>query len=108
MNKKYIFLLIIFSALITLPSFSQSINYNINDVITSMIRKSREIKTIRYHAVMNERIKDKMILKDSYFKINSEPLKIYVQQSFVGIKIEGLYVEGWNNNKLLISTIGFP
>ncbi|MCX7987536.1 MAG: DUF1571 domain-containing protein [Bacteroidales bacterium] len=77
-------------------------------VLKQVVNQSKQIKTLRYHAIMNERIDGKMVQKDSYFKINVDPLKIYVSQSFLGIKIDALYVEGWNNNELLVATVGFP
>jgi LysM repeat protein len=73
-----------------------------------MIENSEKVNTIEYNAVMSERIKGKMVVKKSFFKINTSPVKIYVRQSFIGIKLDALYVEGTNNNKLLIATIGFP
>lgn len=78
------------------------------NLLQQMIEKSHQVKTIQYNAVMNERIKGKMVIKKSFFKINNSPVKIYVQQSFIGIKLDALYVEGTNNDKLLVSTIGFP
>jgi outer membrane lipoprotein-sorting protein len=78
------------------------------DILKQTVAKNNDIKTLRYHAIMNERIGSKMVLKDSYFKINSSPLKIYVSQSFLGIKLDALYVSGWNKNQLLVATVGFP
>ncbi|MGC8802673.1 MAG: DUF1571 domain-containing protein [Bacteroidales bacterium] len=77
-------------------------------ILRQVVDQSKQIKTLRYHAIMNERIDGKMVQKDSYFKINTSPLKMYVSQSFLGIKIDALYVEGWNNNQLLVATVGFP
>lgn len=86
----------------------QSNDVDAINVLRQVVNQSKQIKTLRYHAVMNERIDGKMVEKDSYFKINMSPLKIYVSQSFLGIKIDALYVEGWNNNQLLVATVGFP
>lgn len=77
-------------------------------IIHQMIDETKKIKTLRYQAIINERIDGKMIEKFSFFKINIQPLKLYVSQQFMGINLDGLYVEGWNNNKLLVATIGFP
>ncbi len=73
-----------------------------------MTQKASEVKTTKYDAIMHERIGKKFVDKTSYFKINCSPFKIYVRESIIGIKLEGLYNEGFNENKLLISTIGFP
>jgi outer membrane lipoprotein-sorting protein len=78
------------------------------DILQTMVKKASEVKTIEYNAVMNERINGKMVEKQSFFKINSSPVKIYVRQSFIGIKLDGLYCEGSNKNLLLICTHGFP
>jgi outer membrane lipoprotein-sorting protein len=77
-------------------------------MLQTMSQKAKEVKTIRYNAVMNERIDDGMVVKNSFFKINVLPRKIYVAQSFIGIKLDGLYCEGWNKNQLLVATVGFP
>ena len=73
-----------------------------------MTEKAAEVKTLKYDAFMHERIGDKFVDKTSFFKINVAPFKIYVRESFLGIKIEGLFNEGFNQNKLLITTFGFP
>lgn len=77
-------------------------------MLSQMIESARKVKTIRYHAIMNERIKGKMVEKNSFFKINTEPHKVYVRQSFIGIKLDALYCKGWNNDQLLVATVGFP
>lgn len=89
-------------------SLASSQQENAIALMQSMIEKSKQVKTIEYNAVMSERIKGKMVVKRSFFKINNSPVKIYVQQSFIGIKLDALYVEGTNNNQLLVATIGFP
>ena len=83
-------------------------NPNPEEILQTMIAKAKEVNTIRYQAVMSERINDEMVVKNSFFKINNSPRNIYVAQSFIGIKLDGLYCQGWNNNQLLIATVGFP
>ncbi len=73
-----------------------------------MSEKSMLVKTIEYDALMHERIGKKFVDKVAFFKINVTPFQLYVRESMLGIKIEGLYNEGFNNNKMIISTIGFP
>lgn len=99
----FLFIITIFSVSINLKSQPEP-----RDLLDKMIQNVKQIKTLKYHAIMNERINGKMVLKDSYFKINVSPVKIYVSQSFIGIKLDALYVDGWNNNKLLVATVGFP
>ncbi len=100
---RHLFIFIIFSASSHINAQPEPI-----DLLNKMIQNVKQIKTLKYHAIMNERIDGKMVLKDSHFKINVSPVKIYVSQSFIGIKLDALYVEGWNNNKLLVATVGFP
>lgn len=101
-------LLLYFLFIISVIGWAQKEEVDAVNVLRQVVTQSKQIKTLRYHAIMNERIKGKMVQKDSYFKINTSPLKIYVSQSFLGIKIDALYVEGWNNNQLLVATVGFP
>lgn len=79
-----------------------------NNLLQIMQQKAKEIKTIRYSAIMNERIDGKMVLKNSSFKINVNPYKVYVSQSFIGISLDALFSTGWNNNQMLVATVGFP
>lgn len=77
-------------------------------LIDQMIERNNQVKTLSFRAYMSERIKGDMIDKNSYFKIQLQPRKIYIKQSFIGIDLESLYIEGENNNQLLVTTIGFP
>lgn len=88
--------------------FSNAQEINPVKILQTMSEKALLIKTIEYNALMRERINNKYVDKISFFKINVSPFKIYVRESFIGIKIEGLYNDGYNNNKMIISTIGFP
>ncbi len=103
-----IVLLLIFSIIISCFAINSQSTDDAVKLLQSMIENSEKVNTIEYNAVMSERIKGKMVVKKSFFKINNSPVKIYVRQSFIGIKLDALYVEGTNNNKLLIATIGFP
>jgi outer membrane lipoprotein-sorting protein len=78
------------------------------NILKNMVDSAQNVKTIQYEALMSERIGKKMVDKTSFFKININPFKLYVRQSFIGITIEGIFNEGFNNNKLLVTTIGFP
>jgi hypothetical protein len=77
-------------------------------ILNNMIDSAKNVKTIEYEALMSERIGKKMVDKISFFKININPFKLYVRQSFIGITIEGIFNEGFNSNKMLVTTIGFP
>jgi hypothetical protein len=93
-----------------LLSTSSIFGQNIEPVqaLQIMTQKASEVKTTIYDAYMHERIGNKFVDKTSFFKINVSPFKIYVRESLLGIHIEGLYSEGYNENKMLISTVGFP
>jgi outer membrane lipoprotein-sorting protein len=77
-------------------------------ILKQMVEKNKSVRTLQYSAIMNERIDGKMIEKKSFFKINTSPYKVFVQQSFIGINVEGLYISGMNNNQMLLCTVGFP
>ena len=100
--------ILVFSLLIISSRFLIAQTPDPQKILEEMVKSSKNVTTIRYHAVMNERINNKMVEKDSYFKINTNPLKIYVRQSFIGIKLDALYNQGFNNNQLYIATVGFP
>ncbi len=103
--RKFIFLLFI-SFSITV--FSQSVANKAVELIDQMIETNKTVKTLSFNTIMRERIKGKMVDKNTFFKIQVSPRKVYLRQSFIGIKLEGLYLDGSNNNELLVSTIGFP
>jgi hypothetical protein len=63
---------------------------------------------LRYDAFMRERINGKFVDKTTFFKVNISPFKVFIKESLLGMKIEGLYNQGFNNNKMLICTGGFP
>jgi len=77
-------------------------------LMETMTDRTFHLKTVAYETFMHERIDNKYVDKSSYFKIEMSPFKLFVRQSFIGITIEGLYNSGFNNNKLLITTVGFP
>jgi len=77
-------------------------------LIEAMTERTFHLKTLEYENYMHERIGNKYVDKSSFFKIELSPFKLFVRQSFIGITIEGLYNSGFNNNKLLITTVGFP
>jgi hypothetical protein len=76
--------------------------------LQTMSENVDKVKTMRYDANMKERIGKKMVVKNSYVKLNVDPYKLFIRQTFIGITIEGLYNKGFYNNELLITTKGFP
>lgn len=73
-----------------------------------MVEASNAIKSLRYETVIRERFDNEYIVKTNVFKINIKPFKIFFNENILGMKIEGLYCEGSNNNQILICTKGFP
>lgn len=78
------------------------------NILQKVSASAQNVKTLQYNAVMNERIGKKMVEKVSFFKINVSPFKVFVKQSFIGITIEGIFMEGYNKNEMLVATVGFP
>lgn len=103
--RKFLFILFIS---VSITALAQSNANRAVELIDQMIETNKTVKTLSLHAVMRERINGKMVDKNTVFKIQVSPRKVYLRQSFIGIRLEGLYVEGSNNNELLVSTIGFP
>ena len=78
------------------------------DLLNKMIARNAEIQTLEYNMTGKERIKDKIIEKTTYFKININPYKVYFRQKIIGIDVEGFYGTLTRNNKIAIKTKGFP
>jgi hypothetical protein len=77
-------------------------------LIDKMIAANKRVNTLEVNVEMSERIKNKMVDMSSFFKLQSSPRKIYFRQKFLLIDVEGLYVEGQNENKTRIVTHSFP
>lgn len=102
--KKYLFLFI----LSLLFCSSGSSGQTVSEIAKGMFAKTKSIKTITYTMKKTERINGKPVLQISSAKINLEPLKVYLRQSFPKDGIEVLYVQGTNNNHALVNPNGFP
>jgi len=76
-------------------------------IIKEMIEQSKQVNTLQYRFLMQERIKGKMVKRTGCVKINNNPYKFYLNQESP-LRMEVLYVTGCNNGKLLISMKDFP
>jgi len=102
--KKTFFLLIFFVLFGHTSSQAQSVT----EIAKAMFAKTHSIKALSYTMKKTERIKGKSVLQISSAKLNREPLKVYLKQSFPKDGIEVLYVQGTNNNNALVNPNGFP
>lgn len=87
---------------------TNSVSQTVSEVAKAMFAKTKSIKTLSYTMKKTERIKGKSILQISSAKLNRDPLKVYIKQSYPKDGIEVLYVQGTNNNHALINPNGFP
>jgi outer membrane lipoprotein-sorting protein len=101
--KKNFFLLIV-----VLLCGTSSHAQTVTEIAKAVFAKTKTIKTLTYTMKKTERIKGKQILQISSAKLNLNPLKVYLKQSFPKDGIEVLYVQGTNNNNALINPNGFP
>ena len=88
----------------SLCGFSQDALAITNDMFTTV----KALKTIKFDFDSKERIKGKMYNEKTSFKINLNPFKAYIFQSFPKNGIEGLYVSGENGEKVKINPNSFP
>ncbi len=84
--------------------FSQDALTITNEMFTTV----KALKTIKFDFDSKERIKGKMYNEKTSFKINLNPFKAYLFQSFPKKGIEGLYVSGENGEKVKINPNSFP
>lgn len=78
------------------------------ELVNKMLDKGLEIKTLKYDMKMKERVKGKYQIAKNSFKIQVSPFKMYLKQEYPLKEMEILYVEGTNNNKVLVHPSGFP
>ena len=66
------------------------------------------INTLEVLMRKQERVNDKMGDQTSYFKLQMNPLNVYIYQEYPKKGLEILYREGQNDQKLLVYPGGFP
>jgi outer membrane lipoprotein-sorting protein len=64
------------------------------------------LQTMSYDMTSQERIGKRIEIRNSKFKIQVSPKKLYMKNQDSGVEL--LYVAGWNNNKPFINPNGFP
>jgi outer membrane lipoprotein-sorting protein len=73
-----------------------------------MFETVKSFKTLQYSFELKERYYGKIIHEKSNFKIQINPLKIYLYQSFPNNGVECIFVSGKNENKLKVNPNSFP
>lgn len=73
-----------------------------------MFAASSQIEALTYTITKQERIEGKLTRQVSFTKMQKNPYKVYLRQSYPNDGMEVLYVEHENNNKALINPNGFP
>ncbi|MFW5656926.1 MAG: DUF1571 domain-containing protein [Bacteroidota bacterium] len=77
-------------------------------LIEKMFATEARISSLQLTMMMNERIDGEYKKKKSFFKIDYNPMKIYMKQEYPNKGLEVLYIEGQNNNRAYISPKTFP
>lgn len=72
------------------------------------LSEAQKIQTMSFVIEKRERIQSKMDVQINHVKYHRKPLKVYMRQESPQQGMEVLFVEGENNNKLLVNTNGFP
>lgn len=78
------------------------------ELVSKMLDKGTGFKTLKYDLKMKERVKGKYLTAKNSFKIQVSPFKMYLKQEYPHKDMEILYVEGINNNNVLVHPCGFP
>lgn len=86
------------------------------ELTREMFKEVNSIKSFSMTMYTKERIKDEIREEKSFFKVrmtgygtnNAKPYKIYFKQYYPLKNYEGLYIEGQNENMVLLSPEGFP
>ncbi len=75
-------------------------------VLDKMYSAINNASKVTYHMRSYERMNGKLIKKIMRFKVQHQPLKVYMKDQETGVEL--LYVDGWNNNNAHINPNGFP
>ncbi len=79
---------------------------SVRSILDKMYIAIGTMNTISYDMTSHERIGSRMEIRNSKFKIQVSPKKLYMKNQDSGVEL--LYVTGWNNNKPFINPNGFP
>jgi outer membrane lipoprotein-sorting protein len=77
-------------------------------IVKEMFARSKQITSLKYTMKKQERFNGKMGMQLTAVKIQYNPLKVYMRQESPKAGQEVLFVEGKNNNQILVNTNGFP
>ncbi len=93
--------------------FYSAIFANANDplgmqVVSEVYAKTKQIHTLKYTMRKQERFNGKINVQMTTVKLQYNPLRVYMLQESPKLGQEVLYVEGKNDNKILVNTNGFP
>jgi Protein of unknown function (DUF1571) len=77
-------------------------------VLEQVFIRNKAMKKVSVTIHMKERFGNKVLDKQSIFKIEYNPTKIYVKQQFPDPQFEVLYIEGQNDNKAIVNPNSFP
>jgi hypothetical protein len=77
-------------------------------VTQKMFETVKSFKTLQYSFDLKERYYGKIINEKSNFKIQINPLKIYLYQISPNAGVECLFIAGKNDNKLKVNPNSFP
>jgi hypothetical protein len=111
MIRKTVLLLSLPFVYIAFTGFKPSINNdNLSpaNLISQFIDKIDNTSTLKLTILIKEKISDKYITHQANFKIQRNPYRIYMRESYPYNGREVLYVEGKNDNKALINPASFP
>ncbi|SMD33039.1 Protein of unknown function [Reichenbachiella faecimaris] len=78
------------------------------EVAKQMFEQSDQIQSLTYTITKQERIEGQLTKQISFTKMQKNPYKVYLRQSFPNDGMEVLYAENENNDKALINPNGFP
>ena len=79
---------------------------SVRSILDKMYSAIGGMNSMSYDMTSHERIGSRVELRNSKFKIQVSPRKLYMRNQDSGVEL--LYVTGWNNNKPYINPNGFP
>lgn len=109
MSVKLIHFIIVFFAFnlcFNNETISQTISAN--DLFFKTLKAIENAKTMSYSLEMKERIHGKMQFDHYTVKLQVKPFKVYTYSYAPNPGAEALYIEGANNNKVLVKPNSFP
>ena len=79
---------------------------SVRNILDKMYTSIGSLQSFSYDMTSHERIGNKIEVRNSKFKIQVSPKKLYMKNQDSGVEL--LYVSGWNNNMAFINPNGFP